>query len=269
MSHTEQEGWVLFFFFSFFWRAVQNKTYFGWERTAAVQSCWTSYRVPVELLAQLAQGPQGKAHWNSPPFPMGFCDLGHECIAIECLEIFTIGEQSFNSFVYQIRARQGMNSNKIPFSRNRPIYCSFGEKEKPLVFACVLILTQFEPGPFPLWNPWDICTWLQQFQWEGNLLVEFGLPPWGLLFICGVGGGGSESCFFYCCSKGKFAAYYLACFYLVLSHGSERMCRRLSIRESNSVIYIYRQLCFPENFFFCGLQKWLICCWNCQKRFSV
>lgn len=222
---TLSKGDACFFFpfFFIFWRLVQNKSYFEWERTADAQTYWRSYCAPVELLAQLGQGPQGKAHWNSPPFPMGFCDLGHECIATECLEIFSIGEQSFNSFVYQIRARQGMNSNKIPFSRNRPIYCSFGEKEKPLVFACVLILMQFEPGPFPLWNPWDICTWLQWFQWEGNLLAESGLPPWGLLFIWWK--GENKSCFFnyfYCCSKGKFAAYYLACFYLVLSHGSER-----------------------------------------------
>lgn len=182
-------GMLAFFpLFFIFWRLVQNKSYFEWERTADAQTYWRSYCAPVELLAQLGQGPQGKAHWNSPPFPMGFCDLGHECIATECLEIFSIGEQSFNSFVYQIRARQGMNSNKIPFSRNRPIYCSFGEKEKPLVFACVLILMQFEPGPFPLWNPWDICTWLQWFQWEGNLLAESGLPPWGLLFYLVEGG---------------------------------------------------------------------------------
>lgn len=57
------------------------------------------------------------------------------------------------------------------------------------------------------------------------------------------------------CFQKKFAAYYLTSFYLVLSHGSERMCRRLSIRESNTVIYIYRQLCFPENFFFLWVTK--------------
>lgn len=85
-------------------------------------------------------------------------------------------------------------------------------------------------------------------------MTEFGLTLWGFLFLFGEG---SKSCFFnrFYCSKGKFSAYYLASFYLVLSHGSERMCRRLSIRESNSVIYIYRQLCFPENFFFVGCKS--------------
>lgn len=73
------------------------------------------------------------------------------------------------------------------------------------------------------------------------------------VYLAGTGGEEQDLFFFNhfnCCSKGKFTAYYLTYFYLVLSHGSERMCRRLSIRESNSVIYIYRQLCFPENFFF-------------------
>lgn len=74
---------------------------------------------------------EGKSHWNSPPFPAGFCDFWHECVALECLEIFIIGEQNFNSFVYQIRARQGMNSNKIPHCWNRPILTHL-EKKKSL-----------------------------------------------------------------------------------------------------------------------------------------
>lgn len=74
-------------------------------------------------------------------------------------------------------------------------------------------------------------------------------------FLFGVEGARVGFFSHFYCSKVKFAPYYLASFYLMLSHGSESMCRRLSIRESNSVIYIYRQLCFPENFFFLWVAK--------------
>lgn len=44
----------------------------------------------------------------------------------------------------------------------------------------------------------------------------------------------------------------------------ERICRRLSRRKNNPVIYTCRLLCFPENSF-CRLQKWLISRWNWQR----
>lgn len=112
-AHLRSEPLLFRFFYQ---RFVQNK-----ESRSCLKALPLAQFAEGEVTLALTSSTQttttvqeGKSHRNSPPFPTGFCDFWHEHVALECLEIFIIGEQNFNSFVYQIRARQGMNSNKIP-----------------------------------------------------------------------------------------------------------------------------------------------------------
>lgn len=139
-----------------------------------------------------------------------------------------------------------MNSNKIPVCWNKPILAHLEKKKSlyldfdiawalslfflnSLAYLCLIPIGEESVG--------RICS--------NTMRIYF--------FKGGVARIGFLKLFY--SSKGRFAAYYLTSFCLLLSHGSERMCRRLSIRESNTVIYIYRQLCFPENFFFVGYKS--------------